>query len=236
MAVLERPGEEHPAGSELLGEPLELAAVVAEADDHRARVERAERLEQQLDALVLDQLAEVDDGRAWAGARKRASRSAFPSSGRRGPGVAGVRRIARLPRASSPASASSAALRGELVDVDAGRHLDDRLDVGRRPRSSTAADVLGADEGRLGRLRAPRAPSARARGRPRIEYSSSEPCALTRKRPPTRGADGAAHQHVVGEERARPAAARGSPPRSPRRSGRAASALKSWSSRASSPA
>ena len=35
---------------------------------------------------------------------------------------------------------------------------------------------------------------------PRIEYSSSEPCALTAKRAPRRGADRAAEQDVVRED------------------------------------
>ena len=42
-------------------------------------------------------------------------------------------------------------------------------------------------------------PHASSSGRPRIEYSSSEPCALTRNGSPERGTDRAAHQDVVGE-------------------------------------
>ena len=49
------------------GASFELDAVVAEADDHGARVDVAQRLEQELDAFVLDQLAEVDDRRLVAG-------------------------------------------------------------------------------------------------------------------------------------------------------------------------
>ena len=48
-------------------ELLELLAVVAEADDHRAGIELAQRLEQNVDALVVEQLPEVDDGRFVAG-------------------------------------------------------------------------------------------------------------------------------------------------------------------------
>ena len=48
MAVLERTGEERP----LRSEPLELVAVVAEADDHGPRVDLAKRLEQDVDSLV----------------------------------------------------------------------------------------------------------------------------------------------------------------------------------------
>ena len=52
-------------------EALELLAVVAEADDHRARVHVAQRLEQNVDALVVEQLPEVDDGRLVAGEERR---------------------------------------------------------------------------------------------------------------------------------------------------------------------
>src|SRR5436853_5879235 len=57
MPVLEGAGEERPGR----GNRLELSAVVAEADDHRAGVEALEGLEEQVDALVADQLAEVED-------------------------------------------------------------------------------------------------------------------------------------------------------------------------------
>ena len=73
VPVLERPGEEHPLVV-LLGQPLELVAVVAEPDDHRAGVEAVERLEQQVDALVLDQLPEVDDRRGVGGEERREAR------------------------------------------------------------------------------------------------------------------------------------------------------------------
>jgi hypothetical protein len=48
VAVLERPGEERARRRR----SLELLAVVAEADDHRARVELAQRLEQQWTPLL----------------------------------------------------------------------------------------------------------------------------------------------------------------------------------------
>src|SRR6185312_10376729 len=63
VTVLERPGEERAQRSEL----LELLTEVAEADDDRARVEAGDRLEQHLDALVLDQLPEVDNRRPFLG-------------------------------------------------------------------------------------------------------------------------------------------------------------------------
>ena len=49
------------------GEPLELGAVVAEADDHGPRVDLAERLEQDVDALVAEELPEVEDRRLVGG-------------------------------------------------------------------------------------------------------------------------------------------------------------------------
>ena len=62
--MLERPGEE---GVDAVGPLLELGAVVAEADDDRAGVEAPQRLEQDVHALVLHELAEVDDGGAVVG-------------------------------------------------------------------------------------------------------------------------------------------------------------------------
>ena len=59
VPVLERAREERA----LRGQGLELGPVVAEADDHGARVQLAERLEQHVDALVEEELAEVDDRR-----------------------------------------------------------------------------------------------------------------------------------------------------------------------------
>jgi hypothetical protein len=58
--MFERSREERPRRRDR----LQLVAVVAEADDHRLRVEAGERLEQQVHALVEDQLAEEHDRRA----------------------------------------------------------------------------------------------------------------------------------------------------------------------------
>ena len=63
VPVLERPCEERVRA----GEPLELLAVVAEADDHGAGVELPQRLEQHVNALVVEELPEVDDRRAIVG-------------------------------------------------------------------------------------------------------------------------------------------------------------------------
>ena len=86
----------------------------------------------------------------------------------------------------------------ELVDVDAGRHLVDALDVSdhvlEHPADVLGADVHGLRAGeRLGTERS-------SSGRPRIEYSSSEPWAFTAKRAPLARATGRAHQHVVRED------------------------------------
>ena len=57
MTMLERSGEERSRRRQR----LELGAVVAEADDDRASVDVAHRVEQHMDALVVEQLSEVDD-------------------------------------------------------------------------------------------------------------------------------------------------------------------------------
>src|SRR2546430_12642233 len=63
VPVLESTREERPRRSEL----LQALAVVAEADDQRAGLDPAERLEQEVDALVVEQLSEVEDGRLLRG-------------------------------------------------------------------------------------------------------------------------------------------------------------------------
>src|SRR5207247_5447861 len=57
MTVLERSGEERSRRRDR----LQLLPVVAKADDQRARADAAQRLEQDVDALVVQKLAEVDD-------------------------------------------------------------------------------------------------------------------------------------------------------------------------------
>ncbi len=58
MAVLQLSREQGSPRCQLL-EPF---AVVAEADDHGPRVEPVQRLEEQVNALVVEELAEVEDG------------------------------------------------------------------------------------------------------------------------------------------------------------------------------
>ena len=106
---------------------LELLAIVAEADDHGAGVEPLERLQQDVDALVQQELPEVDDRRPLA--REERGESLGVALVRktlvRAPGI---RRIAprlleqrgeRLrPRARPP-----------LLDIHSGRYLVDAVDV-----------------------------------------------------------------------------------------------------------
>jgi hypothetical protein len=63
VAVLERAGEERARAGRL----LQRLPVVAEADDHGARVHLLQGLEQDVDALVVEQLSEVDDRRLVSG-------------------------------------------------------------------------------------------------------------------------------------------------------------------------
>ena len=107
MAVLERTGEQR-LDATLGSERFERRALGPESDDDEAGVEPGERLDQDVHALLLDQLAEVDDdGRLRARGTLRAA-SALPSSGRRSsalPGFGGSRR-------ASSRSAASATSRG----------------------------------------------------------------------------------------------------------------------------
>src|SRR5213596_275524 len=110
--MLEWPCEQRSRGRD----PFQLAAVVAEADDQAARPRLAERLEQDVDALVVEQLAEVENGRLFA----------F-EPGRKPPGVAlvgkalllvaGIRRIAAS-LVQQALEGLGPRLRPELVDVD----------------------------------------------------------------------------------------------------------------------
>src|SRR5919204_3641684 len=61
VPVLERPSEERPPGSH----PLQLLAVVAEADDQSPclRPSLTQRIEEDVDALVVEKLSKVEDGR-----------------------------------------------------------------------------------------------------------------------------------------------------------------------------
>ena len=188
-------------------------AVVAEADDHSvarrhaAHAPRAGRgrpccraasRSRRRSAVAGEELGETFGvalvGQPLAGVRRgSARRGAPPRAGRRAlRRAAAGRRTRRCRRRAAPRA------RGRR---------------GRRPPEHLA-DVGRADEDGLGRPRAPRAPRAASSALPRIEYSSSEPWALTaeararsRRRPDRRAARGS-------RRRGRRAAARGAPPRS----------------------
>ena len=131
------------------GLQLERRAVVAEADDHCAHVEATHGLEQQLHTLVLDQLAEVDDGRVAADEEALETRCVRLV---REPlvGVARIRRIeARL--LEQRCERSFAFLQHELVDVDAGWDLDHAVDVADHVLEHVA-DVPRADVRDVGSL------------------------------------------------------------------------------------
>ena len=150
-----------------------------------------------MDALVVDQLAEVDDRRARLARRTPRSRSALPSSGSRSfalPGFGGSRRAS----SSRPRERLRARQRSELVDVDARRHLVDAVDV-TDDVLEHLADVLRADEHRLRpreRLAPPRRQLLVAAHRV-LELGAVR---LDRVARAGRGADGPAEQDVVRED------------------------------------
>ena len=123
VAVLERAGEERPRA----GERLELGPVVAEADDHGAGVDLPQRLEQHMDALVVEELAEIDDGRLVAG-QERGEPLRVPLVRQALVCVAGIRRVATrlLEQAGERLVARP---RPPLVDIHARRHFVHALDV-----------------------------------------------------------------------------------------------------------
>ncbi len=121
---------------------LEVGAVVAEADDNGASVEPTQRLQQHLDALVLDELSVVDDRRSVAFEELgEAQRVAFV----RKPfvRVPGIRRIE--PRLRKDPGECVGLLRWPPeLDVDPGRNLVDTLHDP-ADLAHHAANVFGAD-------------------------------------------------------------------------------------------
>src|SRR4051794_16593342 len=193
VAMLERPGEE---GAER-SPRLELLAEVAEADDDGARGEPGDRLEQHLDALVLDQLPEVEDRR--------------PPPVREEPGeapeIALVRKpllaVARIRRIvtrflEERGERLHPRLGTELVHVDARRHDLDPIEMA-DDLLEHLADVLGAcvDDLRPGeRLGTP----AGEIGPPAHRVLELRPVRLDAETHPARGADRRAEQDVVRED------------------------------------
>ena len=150
VAVLERAGEERARRRD----PLELVAVVAEADDQGPHVaELPQGVEEDVNALVVEQLPEVEDGRPVA---REPLREPFGVALVGNPlvRVTGVRRIAaelveQRPERDLPV------LGPKLVDVDAGRNLLDAVDV-TDDVLEHLPDVRGADvDGRGGLQRLP---------------------------------------------------------------------------------
>ena len=114
VPVLERAGEERPRRRD----PLELAPVVAEPDDDDARVHPAHRLEQHVDALVVEELPEVEDVGASPGRTRRSARRCPRREA--APGVARVGRVGaclleqrrRAPRRAAQGTNSSTSTPG----------------------------------------------------------------------------------------------------------------------------
>ncbi len=138
VAVLECAREERSLGRHR----LELAPVIAEADDHSSSVDAVQRLEQDVNALVLDQLADVDDAGIVVG-EERHEASEVALVGKPVVAVTGVRRVVPHLREERPERLRPRPGR-EVVDVDAGRHLVDAVDLA-DDLFQHAADVLGAD-------------------------------------------------------------------------------------------
>ena len=192
VAVLERAGEEDATA----GLPLELAAIVAEPDDDRARVEPVERLEQQLDALVLDQLPEVHDGRLVA-CEEGPEALRVPLVGQPFGPVPWIGRVG-AGLGEQVGERLVAATRAERVDVDAGRHLVDALDRARHLLDD-AADVGRADVDRLRGCEAvPPPPLELGPAAHRVLELGA--VRLDPERPAEARADRSAHQDVVRED------------------------------------
>ena len=192
VPVLERPGEERARRSR----SLELLAVVAEADDDGPRVDVPQRLEEDVHALVPQELAEVEDGRLVLG-EERLEPVRVPLVGQPLVRVAGVRRI-------GPALGDQVAQR--LVARAAGRTRRRRRPAGRRARGRRGRRPRRAPCGCApSRRRPPRRPRATlsptrdSSSFPRIEYSSSRAVRLDRVPGPRRRRHGPAEHDVVRE-------------------------------------
>ena len=173
------------------------------------------RLEQHLHALLLDQLPEVDDGRLVAG-EERGEPLGVALVGQALLGVARVRRIARAPRRAAPRAPRRASC--EARTRRRRRPAAPRCTRSTWPTTSSSTSRMCCEPTNVASACASASrPQRSSSGRPRIEYSSSEPCALTRNGAPVAAPTGAAQQHVVREDEVGRAAARAARPRSPRR-------------------
>ncbi len=188
VTVLERAGEDRPGRRDR----LERLAVVAEADDDGADVEAAQRLEQHLHALVLDQLADVDDRGLVARERVLEARRVAGI----GMALVAVLRV-ELGLRDQAGERAQPVLGRELVDVDARRNLVHAVDVADDVLEH-GADVRRADEDRLRageRLRSP-ALQLRSSAHRVLELGAVR---LHRVARTARGADRPAEEHVVRE-------------------------------------
>ena len=213
VAVLERAGEEDVRP----GQALELVAVVAEADDHRARLDVAQRLEQDVDALVVEELAEVDD--RWLGLVEELRETLGVALV--GEPLVGVARVGRIAACLLDEAGERLGARPwpPIVDVDAGGNLVDVLDVA-DDLVEHPADVVRADEDGARLLERPSPPLGEL-GAPAQRVLELGAVRLDGERSSRRCSDGPAEEDVVGRRRRRPAGARATPRRSPRPSARA---------------
>ena len=195
VAVLERAGEQR-LDATVGGERLERGALGAESDDDEPGVEPRERLDQDVDALLLDQLAEVDDD-GLARREEALEPIGVALVGQALLGVAGVRPVA-AGLLEQRGEGNVAWLGHPLVDVDAGRYLEHVLGVAAH-LAQDRADVVGADERRPRggeRFRAP----GRELGVAAHRVLELGAVRLDGERRARRGADRAAEQDVIRED------------------------------------
>ena len=185
VAMLERAGEERALGG---ASASSVRAVRAEADDDEPRVERraSPRAAPARPSARSASRSRRRSARRRRGTPRAARRCPRPAGApRRCPGSAGRARASveqrRRARRRDPASTNSSTSTPGGTSTHALDVADDVLEhvagcARSRRRSPRPA-------------RATRAPTRSSSGRPRIEYSSSEPCALTRNGTPGRRAD-----------------------------------------------
>ena len=195
VPVLERPREEHP-DVERPRQRLERRPLGAEPHDHGPRVQPVDGLEQDVDALLLDQLAEVDDGRRVA-VEERREPAGIPFVRPALLAIPGVRRVPPC-LVDQGGERGVAALGTPQVDVDPGRHL---VDTGNRTAdlSEHLPDVGGADEGRA-RVPQRLPPPLTEIGTAPHRILELGAVRLHGERLPRGDADGTAEQHVVRED------------------------------------
>ena len=195
VPVLERPREDRvdPAFG---GPTLERRPLGPEADDDEAGLHTCERIDQDVNALLLDQLPEVDDDR-WVGREETLESRGIALVGQPLLPVPGVRQVAsRL--VDQSVGRGLARLWRPLVDIDAGRDLEDVLGVS-TDLGEDGADVLGPDErgpGTRERLRPPRR-QLRVAAHGVLELRSVR---LDRERRTARCADRAAEEDMIRED------------------------------------